>query len=361
MNSIALPFRSFSTKLRFALAIAAGIACTGTETNAAESESRINQVQTIAPDVYFHEGDIKGHGHCNNGWVVFEDYVLVIDANFPSGAEEIIPKIKAISNKPIRFAFDTHHHGDHAYGNQVWVDNGATPVAHTGVLEEMRKYEPKRWDDSAKDRKDLAASKLKYPSLLFPDRMIFDDGKHRVELIYFGVAHTHGDGFAWLPKEKILFTGDACVNGPYNYMGDGDSGEWVKTLENARKLGVSTVCPGHGSVCTASVLEDQMNYFSELRKLVKERVDTRSSTEQMRSAVDEIKSALQKQERIARYVGDMFPSQVEKVFTEMGGKPFLQKQAAIDEHERHAHAHGSALHAEKRMRTSTSKKESQSN
>src|SRR5580765_381133 len=155
MNSISFPLRQLSPALRFGVAVAAGLVWIGTETNAAEGESRINQVQTIAPDVYFHEGDIKGHGHCNNGWVVFEDYVLVIDANFPSGAEEIIPKIKAISNKPIRFAFDTHHHGDHAYGNQVWVDNGATPVAHTGVLEELRKYEPKRWEDSAKDRKDV--------------------------------------------------------------------------------------------------------------------------------------------------------------------------------------------------------------
>ena len=48
----------------------------------------------------------------------------------------------------------THHHGDHAYGNQVWVDNGATPVAHTGVVEEMRKYEPGRWNDTAKTRPD---------------------------------------------------------------------------------------------------------------------------------------------------------------------------------------------------------------
>src|SRR5215467_13460060 len=92
--------------------------------------AEVNKAERISPDVYFHEGDIKGHGHCNNGWIIFEDYVLVIDGNFPSGAQEIIPKIKAITDKPIRFAFDTHHHGDHAYGNQVWVDNGAVPVAH---------------------------------------------------------------------------------------------------------------------------------------------------------------------------------------------------------------------------------------
>src|SRR5215470_605058 len=206
--------------------------------------AQVNQVQKIAPNVYFHEGDLKGHGHCNNGWIIFEDYVLVVDANFPSGAQEIMPKIKAITDKPIRFAFDTHHHGDHAYGNQVWVDNGAVPVAHTGVIDEMKKYEtgyyggkPGRWEDTAKSRPDVAATKLKPPTLLYNKDMIFDDGKHRVELLHFGVAHTHGDGFAWLPKEKILFTGDACVNGPYNYMGDGDSEQWINTLAAAKKLG----------------------------------------------------------------------------------------------------------------------------
>ena len=64
--------------------------------------SQINTTKELAPGVYFHEGDLRGKGHCNNGWVVFEDYVLVIDANFPSGAREIIPKIRALTNKPIR-------------------------------------------------------------------------------------------------------------------------------------------------------------------------------------------------------------------------------------------------------------------
>jgi glyoxylase-like metal-dependent hydrolase (beta-lactamase superfamily II) len=103
--------------------------------------SQINTVKELAPGVYFHEGDLRGKGHCNNGWVIFEDYVLVLDANFPSGAQEILPKIKAQTSKPIRFAFDTHHHGDHAYGNQVWADNGAVPVAHENVVAEMRKYD----------------------------------------------------------------------------------------------------------------------------------------------------------------------------------------------------------------------------
>ncbi len=219
--------------------------------------SEVNAAVPVAKDVYFHQGDIENQGHCNNGWIIFKDYVLVIDANFPSGALNILPKIRAITTKPIRFAFDTHHHGDHAYGNQVMVDNGATPVAHTGVIEEMKRYEtgyydgkPGRWEGTAKTRPDVAASRLSPPSVLFPRELYFDDGEHRVELMHLGVAHTHGDAVAWLPKERILFTGDACVNGPYNFVGDGDVEKWIGTLEAAKKLGAQVVCPGsRAAVC----------------------------------------------------------------------------------------------------------------
>src|SRR5436305_2034678 len=138
-----------------------------------------------------------------------------------------------------------------------------------GVLEAFKNFEPQRWNDVAKNRPDVAASKPKAPTLLFRRDMIFDDGEHRVELLHFGVAHTHGDGFTWLPKEKILFTGDACVNGPYNFAGDGDTGEWVKTLEAAKKLGAKIICPGHGPRGTGQVLVDQQAFFVELRNQVK--------------------------------------------------------------------------------------------
>ena len=312
------------------------------------ARAEVNKAEPIAPGVYFHEGDIGGHGHCNNGWIVFADYVLVIDANFPSGANEILPKIKAITDKPIRFAFDTHHHGDHAYGNQVWVDQGAVPIAHTGVIEEMKKYEtgffggkPGRWEDMAKNRPDVAATRLHPPSLLFSTEMIFDDETHRVELRYFGVAHTHGDGFAWLPKERILFTGDACVNGPFNYVADGDTGDWIKTLATAQKLGAKIVCPGHGPMGTSQILDDQLAFFKALRAEVKKIANKRP--EEVKAAVDNIKATLSKNESIARYVGNGLAAQVEKIRLEMGGKPADKAQASADEHWRRAQTPGQTL------------------
>jgi glyoxylase-like metal-dependent hydrolase (beta-lactamase superfamily II) len=236
------------------------------------------------------------------------------------------------TDRPIRFTFNTHHHGDHAYGNQIWSENGATPVAHAGVLEEMKKYEtgyfgdkPGRWEDTAKERKDVAATKLKPPTLLFNKDLVFDDGQHRVELRHFGVAHTHGDGFAWLPKERILFTGDACVNGPYNFMGDGDSGEWVKTLEAARQLQPKTVCPGHGQRGGPEVLDHQIAFFVGLRREVKKLVDAGMKPQEVKAAAALIKETLRKQENIALYLGSFFDAQVEKVYVEMGGQPLPGK------------------------------------
>jgi cyclase len=312
---------------------------------------QINTVKELAPGVYFHEGDIKGKGHCNNGWVIFEDYVLVVDANFPSGAQEIIPKIKAQTSKPIRFAFDTHHHGDHAYANQLWADNGAIPVAHENVVAEMRKYEtglfggpPGRWEGEAKEREDLRGTRLKAPSLLYRDLMIFDDGRHRVELRYFGIGHTHGDGFAWLPNEKILFTGDAAVNGPFNYMGDGDSGAWIETLAKAQKLGAAVVAPGHGPAGDAGVLEAQRQYFVALRAEVTKRKDLAPG--RVQADVPAIRAALL--ERHATYIDASatamagFQSQVAQVYKELTGNEFPKKAGMEDARRAHERHHGIA-------------------
>jgi glyoxylase-like metal-dependent hydrolase (beta-lactamase superfamily II) len=113
---------------------------------------------------------------------------------------------------------------------------------------------------------DVRSSKLKPPTLLFPDMLIFDDGKHRVELHHFGMGHTKGDGVAWLPKERIVFTGDAVVNGPYNFLGDGDTSAWIETLDKVSALGAVTVGPGHGPLGQASVIKDQQTFFRELRR-----------------------------------------------------------------------------------------------
>src|SRR5271165_3172970 len=74
-------------------------------------------VKKIADGVWFREGELKDHGHCNNAIIEMKDYLIVVDANFPSGARAVMEDARKLSKKPVKYVFDTHHHGDHAYGN----------------------------------------------------------------------------------------------------------------------------------------------------------------------------------------------------------------------------------------------------
>src|SRR3954452_6516094 len=86
---------------------------------------KFNEVKEVAPGVFFRYSAISPtdpnvFGGTNNIWVVFEDYVVLIDANFPKEAGDVLAAVKKTTNKPVRYVLDTHHHGDHAWGNAVW-------------------------------------------------------------------------------------------------------------------------------------------------------------------------------------------------------------------------------------------------
>jgi cyclase len=279
-------------------------------------------VQSIAPGVYFHEGDHR-LVYCNNGWVVFADYVLVIDANYPGGARIIIPKIHATTPKPVRFVVDTHFHPDHSFGNQVWADEGAVTIAHAAAFDRLKKSGEAEWRSDALTRPDVAASRLKLPDMTYSDTMAFDDGRHRVELHWFGVGHTTGDTLVWLPKEKILFAGDLCVNGSYNYLKDSDTASWIKVLEIAKVLGAEKVCPGHGPIGGPELIVDQQDYLIELRRGVQALVDAKKTPADVKAVVPQLSAQLRKIAHIARYVpaDNWFAAHVDKVYQELGGAP----------------------------------------
>jgi glyoxylase-like metal-dependent hydrolase (beta-lactamase superfamily II) len=245
-------------------------------------------VEELAPGVYFRKAQTQPtFTGCNQGWVVFRDFVLVIDANFPGQADEVIPLIAKHTDKPIRFVFDTHHHGDHADGNVKYVQIGASAVAS----ERSRlMFETKGLDEFERAKGSRAAEygALKYepPSLYFPKRLVFDDGTQRVELLHFGHGHTIGDAVAWLPKHGILFTGDAVVNGAFNYTGDSNTESWITVLNALRELPVKAVCPGHGEMDGPELIEKQQRYFVELRAAIKTLISQGQSLEQIKSTFE---------------------------------------------------------------------------
>jgi glyoxylase-like metal-dependent hydrolase (beta-lactamase superfamily II) len=253
---------------------------------------KFNDVAEVAPGVFFRYSSISAtdktvpFGGSNNIWVVFKDYVVVIDANFPKEAADVLADIRKTTDKPIKYVLDTHHHGDHAYGNCVWAKEGARIVAHTNAARLLTVNGPKQWADAAKDRKDIRDNELKQADIPFDDKYVLDDGTQRVEFLHFGHSHTSGDAVAYLPKHKILCTGDACVNGAFNYMGHSNSASWVKCLERMEKLEIDLICPGHGAVTGKDLLGKQRRYFAELRQEVQKGVDAKKSAEEIASALE---------------------------------------------------------------------------
>jgi phosphoglycerate dehydrogenase-like enzyme/glyoxylase-like metal-dependent hydrolase (beta-lactamase superfamily II) len=274
----------------------AAITLTANRVTAADlPKMKFTEVKEVAPGVFFRYSAISAtdknvvFGGSNNIWVVFEDYVVVIDANFPKEAGDVIAAVKKTTDKPIRYVFDTHHHGDHAYGNAVFAKEGASIIAQANCARLLRVNGPKEFANAGRGpqgRKDVAESSLKVPNVVFDDKLVLDDGKQRVEFRFMGHGHTAGDSVAYLPKHKILCTGDACVNGAFNFMGHSDSASWIRALEKMQQLDVQMVCPGHGLPAGKDLLETQKRYFVELRREVKKSIDGGKSVGEIIKGID---------------------------------------------------------------------------
>ena len=249
--------------------------------------------QKIANGVWFLPGD-SSKGYCNNIVIEMHDYLIVVDANYPGRAHELVAQMHELSPKPVRFVFDTHAHRDHAYGNGVWTDAGATTFAYQGVVEEMDRYEPERWRTTAAEREDVRQTGLSdapRPQLTFrTSPFILKDSTREVRFYFLGWAHTRGDGFVWLPKERILCTGDAAINGvsatpgkqgPRNKLWDANLANWPRVLERAEDFHPLHVLPGHGAAGGEEILAGQKRFLEDLYAAVEAQVKAGKALAQM--------------------------------------------------------------------------------
>ena len=230
----------------------------------------------IAPGVWFLLGDAP-KGYSNSTVIEMKDYLIVVDANYPARAKEIMAELKDLSPKPVRYVFDTHAHGDHSYGNSLWTAAGATTLAYYKILDEMDKYEPARWkaaEAKREDVRDLHQDNVQKPLKIFKESpFVLKDSTREVDFLFLGWGHTPADGYVWLPKERILCTGDAAVNGPRNKLWDANLANWPRALEKAVALNPLHVLPGHGDAGGIEILSGQRQFLLDLYSAVKEQVD----------------------------------------------------------------------------------------
>lgn len=246
-------------------------------------------VKELARGVYFYFGDELQKKSANCVWVIFNNYVLVIDANYPWGADEIIQEIRKTTMKPIRYVFNTHYHHDHTFGNAQFVDSGAIIVSTKETSDDMKTLGQREWQEGWGGR-SMKEYRREFPSLTFDQRLVFDDGIQRVELIKVGPAHTRGDGVAYLPRAKILVTGDLCVNGnPWgNNVADPhvDYNKWLTVLDTLSSWDISILIPGHGTPGTTQTLKNQRSFLADMLFQVQQGIRAGKSKDDLVKEID---------------------------------------------------------------------------
>ena len=238
---------------------------------AVTAQAQPGTLKPIVPGVWFREGETE-FSHSNNIIIEMKDYLVVVDANYPSGAKAVISDVKKVSSKPIKYVIDTHADPDHCYGNVVFTRAGATTIGYVGMLADIKRFEPRTWQQTAGWNKSVAELNLPGPE---PPKITYEkspyvisDSARRIELYHFTFGHTRGDTFIYLPKEKVLCTGDAVVNGPFSDPKHSYMGNWPNEVRAAQKLDVQYVLPGHGKDGGKDLLDGQIKFFVELYSAV---------------------------------------------------------------------------------------------
>ncbi|OGU35717.1 MAG: hypothetical protein A2068_06965 [Ignavibacteria bacterium GWB2_35_6b] len=267
--------------------------------------------------------------------IINEKDVVVVDATgSPRGARQIVAKIKELTDKPVRYLINTHGHGDHTLGNQEFVKSfpGCEIISHP----ETRKYmlAPKgstgaergiayvyEWqteeginarkksfaeykEEIKKEAKpgyeiflkridefldhDMEIRRQEYmdvivtpPTLTVENKLTLYRGEREIQIMFLGKGDTPGDIWVYLPKEKILCTGDAVVNPiPYGYTSVPI--EWLETLKKVREeINFDIMIPGHGDVqYDNKYLSLLIEVMTSIQKQVKEAVDKGLTLEQ---------------------------------------------------------------------------------
>jgi cyclase len=192
---------------------------------------------------------IEGDGG-NVGVLVTDDGVVLVDDKFERDFDLILEKVKSVTNRPVRYLFNTHHHGDHSGGNAKMLAQNVEILAHRNARQNIvEKKQPGP------------------PRIVFADEAEVWLGGKQVKARHFGRSHTNGDAVIYFPELKTIHTGDMFVRqAPFiDYSSGGSLVEWTKTIDGVLTLDFDTVIPGHGAVCTRAELVAFRKNLEELR------------------------------------------------------------------------------------------------
>ena len=282
----------------------------GAQSPAQTISGKVYQFEKIADGIYYATSSGPMNAGGNHPIIINDrDVLLVDDGTTPAAARALLEDMKLITDKPVRWVVNTHFHYDHTDGNSVFGpdveiighdyvrhaiadldvvhrDPLKTALANMPIqIESLKKQlaDAKDPGQRATIEKQLAATQEDWeqlkvlkptpPTMAYSSKMTLFRGGREIQLLFLGRGHTQGDTVVFLPKERIVCTGD-LMESRLAYMGDAIFDEWITTLEALKNLDFDTVLPGHGvpfhekSLITAyqGYLKDLIVKVAELRK-----------------------------------------------------------------------------------------------
>ncbi|MEU6315505.1 MBL fold metallo-hydrolase [Streptomyces sp. NPDC047014] len=221
-----------------------------------------------APGVYAYVQPDGGWCLNNAGFVSDGGRTLLVDTAATERRALALRAAVTAAGVPLpRTVVNTHHHGDHTYGNGVFAP-GAMILGHESARSEQLAAGHQLeliWPAT-----DFGAVEIVPPDLTYTDRATLHLGDTEVRIIHPGVAHTTGDSVVWLPRQRVVFTGDLVFAGGTPFLAMGSLAGSLRALELLRSLEAETVVPGHGPLTDASAYEATERYLRYVDALARE-------------------------------------------------------------------------------------------
>ncbi len=237
------------------------------------------ELKKVSDHVYYVEG-IPGiatdnEGFISNaGFIVTADGVVVFDTlGTPSLANNLVQKIKTITNQPIKKVVVSHFHADHIYGLQVFEELGAEIIAPYGA----QKYIQSEAAASRLEERQFSLEPwvnentyLVLPDTTIEKSTVFTLGGITFTINFMGKAHSDGDLTMLVEPDKVLFSGDLIFEGRLAFVGNADSKKWLETLIQLETEGLAALVPGHGAASDnpEKIIALTRSYLAHLRRVM---------------------------------------------------------------------------------------------
>lgn len=287
-----------SARWRCRLATRCVAACAALFTLLPASAAEPLKLQRVADNTWFVQGEAALGSPANRnfisnaGFVVTPQGVVVVDAlGSPALAEALVAAIRQVTPQPVRHVIVTHYHADHIYGLQVFKALGAQILAHRASQDYLN-------SDTAQlrlqaSREELAPWVDEHTRLVPADRWLGADerlelGGETFRIRHVGPAHTGEDLVVHAERSGVLFAGDLMFRGRIPFVGQADSGQWIRSLEQLIQLQPRVVVPGHGALSAEPLADLRMtrDYLQHLRQTMGEAAQAMEPFEEAYAKVD---------------------------------------------------------------------------